>query len=436
MRASAAALGVLSLVGLNLAQAQSVDRARPDQYSRRAVPAPDVSVWIDRFSYRPGQRLRAFFQSDPGAFVTILRLSTTGDVRVLYPHTPSRQARYEMDRLVDDEVPYSSDLAFFVNEPEGVGFVFAVASYEPFDYRSVASHDRWNTSQLTRYGYADPYDVVSRFIDRTLPARAEYSTDYIQYQVVRELYYPRRYAYSNYNDLYYNCLTYRGYADYYCEQYARYGYRAYIPIFIARNPAPNPTPGTPGSSRPLVPGKMIPDPVAGDPGLENGTKPAQRSASKAETQRAWWNAQRHNPAGGGEGMIVNGSPRVDAQEPLPRVYRTVPAPPRIDVRPEPEYDPMQQRRVETREQPRYEPAPTGFKYDPPPQRRSEPPMQAAPVRIEPMRIEPPREYRPAPTPPPPPPPPAPMRSEPAPREPPPVIPSPPPPPPAAFRKIQ
>src|SRR6266545_5256375 len=219
MRAKTAVLAAVSMiVALDGARAQSVHRARPREYRPREQ-APSVSVWIDRFSYRPGQRLRAFFQSDPGAYVTVLRISTSGELRVLYPRTPSMQQQYRMDRLVDDEVPYSTDLGFYLNEPDGVGFVFAIASFEPFGYRSVTSAGRLNTYQLTTTGYTDPYEVVTRFIDRTL-SYADYSTDFIQYQIAGTLYRPRRYGYASYDDIYYRCLSvYRGRADYYCQQY-------------------------------------------------------------------------------------------------------------------------------------------------------------------------------------------------------------------------
>src|SRR6266550_2902618 len=106
MRAKLVGLAAVSLVlSLNGAHAQRTDRARPREY-QPAERAPEVSVWIDRYSYRPGQRLRAFFQSDQDAYVTIIRVTTTGDVKVLYPRTPDVQQPYRYDRLVDDEVPF------------------------------------------------------------------------------------------------------------------------------------------------------------------------------------------------------------------------------------------------------------------------------------------------------------------------------------------
>ena len=403
-----------------------------------------MSVWIDRFSYRPGQRIRAFFQSDPGAYVTILRVSTSGDLRVLYPRTPSTQQPYRVDRLVDDEVPYSTSLGFYLNEPEGVGFVFAVASFEPFDYRSVTSAGEWSTYQLTGSGYRDPYEVVSRFISRTQPTWVDSSTDYIQYQIAGTLYRPRRYADQGYyDDIYNRCMRYYlGRADYYCRQYGYFGNSPYYyPVAIGRNPRPTPSPVTPGKTRPALPKKLGSEPHVKEEGIKPQT-PAQRSPTgNADLQRAWWNAQKRDAdRSSGGATVFRAGVRVDPQTPTPSDFRNLPVQPRINVRSESRNEPMPQRRFEPSSQPRYEPEPQR-RFETPvirsepsrsePVTRAEPIMRSGPVmRSEPVqRSEPaPREFHPAPAPPPPPPPPPPApvdRGDPAPR----TLPSAPPPPP-------
>jgi hypothetical protein len=412
---------------------------------RREVPAPDVAVWIDRFSYSPGQRIRSFFQSDDGAYVTIVRVTTAGDVRVLYPRRPSQQVAYRTGDLRDDEVPYWNDLPFFVNEPEGIGFVVAIASYEPFDYRNVSRRDYWETWQLsngaykTRYHlqYPDPYELVGAFIDRTLPKSADYSTDYIQYQVVRDYLYPRRTA--SYNNIYYDCLNaYYGYPEYYCSQYAAYGNRFYVPVIIGRYPAPSPSPspGTPDDNRPKLRDKVIHDPVVDGPIVlgENGTKPAERSptsadVARADAQRTWWNAQRReNPR---HGSAVVERPRIDPSETtVPQVYRSSPSEPRVESAPsrrsepvtESRYEPMRSEPVR-RAEPQREPAPV-MRSEPVNQGKYERPMQSTPAPV--IRTEVPRvEMRASPPPPPPPPPPQ-VHSEPVQESRPIIPPSPPP----------
>jgi hypothetical protein len=442
MRFHSVALAALPLV-------LAADPASSQIYnqSRRPLRAPDVTVWLDRFTYAPGERIRPYFQSDKGAYVTIVRVTTAGDLTVLYPGRPSLQREYREGMLRDDEVPFSSYTSSFVNEPEGVGFVFAIASYAPFDYRQVARNDRWNTWQFAReiaqmrYGlraYPDPIELIGRFIDQTVPRGTDYSTDYIQYQVIRHNYDRPRYA--NYRDTYYSCLrTYGGYAQYYCSDYATYGYGFFVPIIIARNPGTPTVPGTPENNRPRLKEKMVPDPVVPlSEGIGGGTTtpqptPTSSNVERADAQRAWWTAQRARGGGGGD-VSVDRAPRGEpSQTPLPEIYRgSVPAP-RVD--PAPRGEPVTQSRYEPIPQPRYEPPRVEqqqTRSEPVNQGRYEPPPQAAPqvMRIEPMQI--PLSPPPAPPPPPPPPPP-PQRSEPM-QVAPPIHPSSPPSPAPAVEK--
>jgi hypothetical protein len=416
------------------------------QVNRRNLRAPDVSVWVDHFTYTPGQRIRTFAQADNGAFLTVVRVSTYGDLTVLYPYRPSLQKPYRDGMFRDDEIPFSGYAGFFVSEPEGVGFVFAIASYTPFDYSTLSRKDRWTTYQLAtsnqyqnRYGsrnFPNPYNLISRFIDATLPSNADYSTDYIQYQVLRDGYNQHRYL-SN-RDIYYHCLSaYYGQALGYCYDYALYGNPFYQPIYIARgNPATPPVTGTP-DSRPKLREKMIADPVVTGQGIEKGTNPAEPPSSESKSERAsaqnaWWIAQREQHRGGSGVAVDRGSGSDPQTTPLPEIYRgSIPAS-RVD--PAPREEPQTQTRYEPMSQPRYEPPRVEPQQTPAPQMRSEPvpqpryePPQSAPqvMRVEPMQVP----VSPPPAPPPPPP----ERSEPV-QVAPPIHPSSPPSPaPAAER---
>jgi hypothetical protein len=417
MRASPVVLAAASLlVAVSGANAQqSSDRTRIYDYSNRNSAAPYVSVWIDRYSFTYGQRLRAYFQSDPGAYVTVLRISTSGDLQVLYPRRPSLQQQYDEQRLVNDEIPYSSDPAFWLNEPDGVGFVFAVASFEPFDYSEVSSRDQWNTYQLAGTRYEDPSTVINRFIGRTLRPWDEYSSDFIQYEVSGTNFHGRRYANSNYDDIYYQCLGFFSAASLYCRQYAQFGFFPFFPFFprivgrVPRQPVPvTPTPTTGNRMRP--PSRVIPDPNLAHEGVKPETA-NQRSASNAIAQRTWWNSQRRE-ADRGSRAAVPSAPRTDPQDAAPQVYRGRLTQPRIDVRPNPGNEGEMQRRYEPGMQPGYDPM-RQRRYEPPPQQRRDPaPPQGTMPRYEPpvrryepppvQRSEPPARFEPAPQPPPPP----------------------------------
>src|SRR5215211_4419092 len=92
------------LAGALPAHAQRVDGARAGNTSRGFGRAPEVEVWIDRYVFRSGERIRTYFESEPGAYVTILRITTLGDVTILYPRRPTAQRAYR-DELINDEIP-------------------------------------------------------------------------------------------------------------------------------------------------------------------------------------------------------------------------------------------------------------------------------------------------------------------------------------------
>ncbi len=479
MRAKTMFLATASvIVAFAGANAQRVDRARVNAYGQRTQDRPPVDVWIDRYSFSYGERLRAYFQTDPGAYVTVLRVTTRGDLKVLYPHTPTVQRAFTYDLLVDDEVPYATDAAFYLNEPAGVGFVFAIASYTPFDYRAVTSGDRWSTLQFTANRYQDPFEdpfedpftVVNRFLTRTLSRRADYSVDYIEYEVTGGgRYRTRPYSSLGYDDLYFQCLSaYGPRALNYCRTYSHFGYAPYVLGTFPRSPAPIArTPAVPSAKThpiarppaipsakthpiartPTIPSpkthppkSFVSDPIVGDESLT--PMALQPNPSGEEVQRVLRDRPRDGArrVDGGNETARRSEPR-DAS---PSEYRNSPAP-RIEVRREPRYEPAPQRGYElaptlrhepapvAAPQPRYEPTPVAAaqpRYEPPrvaaPQPRYEPPPRyEAPARVEPRETPAPAP-QPAPAPPPSPPPP--QRVEPAPR----MIPAiPPPPPPSA-----
>jgi hypothetical protein len=370
------------------AQAQRVDGARVSEYGRRYQGAPAVNVWIDRYSFRAGERIRAYFESEPGAYVTILRVSTAGYVRVLYPRTPTSERVYTSDRLVDDEVPYGNQSGFYLNEPEGIGFVFAVASYEPFNYRAFNSGGQWSTLQLSADRNADPFTAIARFVSRTLSPRADYSTDYIQYEVYSDgryrdgrygRYGSRSYGRTGYDDQYRRCLDLFGFqAMNYCRTYVDFGPVPFIVGRVARRPVP--TTPTPAAGKKMTPPKAyVPDPVI-DGGVAKPDAPSERVESRSEAGRPWWAPQSRDGARADNGERSPGTPRVEPRTPPPSEFRAYPQEPRIEVRPEP-------------------------RREFPPQRRYEPALRAAPQRYEPAprpvprpKIETRRETRSAPPP--------------------------------------
>ena len=375
-------------IATSSAGAQRVDRARVNEYGRGTQDGPQVQVWIDRYSYSSGDRIRAFLQAEPGSYVTVLRITSRGDIKVLYPHVPTIQRAFTNDQLVDDEIPFATDAGMYLNEPSGVGFVFAIASYTPFNFRPVTSGGRWSTIQLASNRYEDAFTVVNRFVTRTLPRQAEYNVDYIEYQVSGGGNYRRPYASSNYDglsygDLYFQCLRYYGArALDYCRSYAQFGGAPYgIGVGTGRLPTTVPTGGKTTGITPKMhpPRAYVPDPV-----VVGGIEPR---------------APQPDPTGTVE--VIRGTPRGGAKADDGNARRVEP----VDVSPGSRYEPApREPQYQAPREPQYQPAPQ--RYEPPPQPRAEPaPVGAMPRYEAPVvRSEPHVMPSPPPAPPPSPPP--------------------------------
>jgi len=388
-------------VTVSSAGAQRVDRARVNEYGRRTADGPNVQVWIDRYSYSNGERIRAFFQAEEGSYVTVLRVTSRGDVKVLYPHTPTIQRAFTSDQLVDDEIPYATDAAMYLNEPSGVGFVFAIASYTPFNYRPVTSGGRWSTLQLASNRYEDAFTVVNRFLTRTLPRQSGYSVDYIEYEVNGGGRFHRPYAGSatysdlSYGDLYFQCLQYYGaQALSYCRSYATFGGSLYgLGGIQGRFPTQAPSGGksTAIQSKMHPPRSYIPDPV-----VAGGLEPRALQPDPTGTVEVIRSTPRDGgKADGGNHEAARRAEPIDVS-PGGR-YEPAPREPQYQAPREPQYQPAPQR-YEPAPQPRVEPAPVGSmpRYEAPVV-RSEPRVMPSPPPAPPPSPPPAPAPSPAPT---------------------------------------
>ncbi len=282
---------------LMLAAASSVSTAQvqPDRERTGRLEsdfAPPIDLWLDQVSYDRGARMRPFFSSEPGAYVVVVRVTSDGELRVMYPSRPSEQLPYRLGQFADDRVPYNGDPSLNLHESSGQGFVFAIASYQRFDFSSFTQGRMWSTARLATFGrYGNPFEVVNKFIDRVLPASADFSLDYEVYEVYsrgsRNVYssssYGGRYGYSSIEDYHDACLTAFGIRySYYCRSY-RGGY--YGPIIVG-NPRTPRAPSGPGGSKMKRPRPVVPDPIVPGSPLEpepaEGRIPAADRAYRAE----------------------------------------------------------------------------------------------------------------------------------------------------------
>ena len=101
------------------------------------------------------------YSGDAGSYVTVLRVDTDGRLRVMYPADPNARSRLVGGRD-GATIPFQAD------PTQGVGYVFAVASRTPFDFRAYRGRaNSWVT------GMADQRRAMRSVRDRR-PLRAEH----------------------------------------------------------------------------------------------------------------------------------------------------------------------------------------------------------------------------------------------------------------------
>jgi hypothetical protein len=145
-----------------------------------AQRAPGVDVWFDQGNeFNRGQPGRVMYSGDAGTYVTVLRVDTDGRVTVMSPIRPNSRSRYAGGQD-------GAGIPFQADPVEGVGYVFAVASRTPFDFRNYTDRgNRWNMGTLGERGGADPFEIVDRFARSSVGARGSYSIAYAPYEIGR-----------------------------------------------------------------------------------------------------------------------------------------------------------------------------------------------------------------------------------------------------------
>lgn len=378
-------VGVSAAMLAALASVAPAQQAAPRVYSQGSDNAPQIDLWLEQISYRPGDRIAPHFVSDRGAYVTVVRVTSDGGLTVLYPARPQEQTRYYEGQLVNDRVPLylSNDFRFTVAESRGIGFVFAIASFDRFNFGYFTSGGEWSQARLANDGrYGDPFEIVHRFVDRTLGSNSDFSLDYVSYDVLQEgprSRYASRYRYNTYDDYYDSCMSAFG------LRYTSYCYNAYPgyfgPVIVSQPGTPAPSPST---GRNLA-GKRI-KPLVGDPLVEGAptgpqvttegrlptANPAEAAAVASQRARMRRDAMPTDRSptqvevpvyrGGSQTAAPQGADPAPRAQPMSRPMMERPvirAEPRVEQpqqRAEPRPQPVTAPRVEVRNEPRPAPA--------------------------------------------------------------------------------
>ncbi len=145
-----------------------------------AQRAPNVDVWFDQGNeFDRGQPGRVMYSGDAGSYVTVLRVNADGRVTVLSPSQPNSRSRYGAGRD-------GTGIPFRADPNDGVGYVFAVASRTPFDFRNYrGTGNRWDMGTLGERSGVDPFEIVDRFARSSVGTRGSYSIAYAPYEIGR-----------------------------------------------------------------------------------------------------------------------------------------------------------------------------------------------------------------------------------------------------------
>jgi hypothetical protein len=182
---------------------------------------PRVNVWLNRDDvYARGDEARVYFKSDRDAYVTVVRIDTDGRLRILFPIDPWEDNWARGGRTFE-VLGRDRDQAFRIDDYPGVGYVFAIASSDPFNYDDLIRGDHWDYRAISDGRVrGDPYVAVSDMADR-VAREGDYDYDVAEYYVERHYDYPRFVCYD--------CHTYASWR--YWDPYSAYCSRFRIVIY-------------------------------------------------------------------------------------------------------------------------------------------------------------------------------------------------------------
>ncbi|MGA2381993.1 MAG: DUF4384 domain-containing protein [Gemmatimonadales bacterium] len=201
--------------------------------TRRAAPVPPgIRLWTSHSdTYHRGEPVRIYFRTERDAYVTIFRVDTDGRLRVLFPREPSEPNLAHGGETYDVAGVDDHD-AFYVDDYPGVGYVFGVASQDPFDYGQLAENEQWDfqAAQNLTDGrlHGDPYASLQQVVQQIEPeGYADYDTHLLPYYVEQRYDYPRF--------LCYDCHAYTPFAYWnpyaaFCSRYSLFVY--YDPFYF------------------------------------------------------------------------------------------------------------------------------------------------------------------------------------------------------------
>lgn len=187
------ALGWMLLAGL------PCPAGSPENIEVRTVAAPGaarISVWTDREEpYRRGEWARVYLAAGEPSHVIVFRVDTDGRVRVLFPREPWGETFVRDTRTFEIRAERDGR-SFAVDDFPGIGYVFAVASPQPFRYDDITRGDYWDYRAINGGRLrGDPYVLLPDLAAR-ITRGGDYDYSIAPYHVEGRHDYPRFVCYD------------------------------------------------------------------------------------------------------------------------------------------------------------------------------------------------------------------------------------------------
>lgn len=169
------------------------------------LPAPDEPlesrIWLDRGTspvLRRGDLVRVFYRASRDAYVSIFHIDTNGLARLFHPGSPTDEHAALGGR--DYRVLFPESRYWQVDEDEGKGYLFMIASPAPLDFSGFAYsryEGGWNLAPLGESAYRDPFLMMDDMVATLVPdGEREYALDFVAYDIDRPHDYPRFLCYQ------------------------------------------------------------------------------------------------------------------------------------------------------------------------------------------------------------------------------------------------
>ncbi|HEY2804331.1 MAG TPA: DUF4384 domain-containing protein [Gemmatimonadales bacterium] len=168
--------------------------------SHGAVNAtPGIRIWTDGDNdvVKRGDRVRVYYRTERDAYVTIFRVDTDGHVHLVFPRTPDEE-NYGYGGATYTVSSAGNGAAFYVDDYDGVGYLFGIASSAPFNYDGLFNDGRWDLHAISDGRvHGDPLTSLEEIALHLLPEGfGDYDTHLLPYYVEQRYSYPRFVCYD------------------------------------------------------------------------------------------------------------------------------------------------------------------------------------------------------------------------------------------------